>query len=88
MLINHYRSIKQLEQLLEEAKKNGKGISTTISLSDKIDNYGNNVVEWISQSKEERESKASKKYTGNGKVVYIDQNKVIQVAPKTEKTPF
>ena len=52
MLISHYRTIKQLEVLLEAAKKNGKGISTTISINDRLDNFGQNVGEWISQTKE------------------------------------
>ena len=88
MLISHYRSIKQLELLLEAAKKNGKGISTTISINDRMDNFGQNVGEWISQTKEEREAKASRIFTGNGKVVFIDANKIISVAPKTDKPPF
>ena len=88
MLINHYRSIKQLEVLLEAAKKNGKGISTTISINDRLDNFGNNVSEWISQTKEERESKATRIFSGNGKVVFIDSSKTISVAPKTNETPF
>lgn len=88
MLISHYRSIKQLEILLEAAKKNGKGISTTISINDRLDNFGQNVGEWIAQTKEEREAKASRIFTGNGKVVFIDPNKIISVAPKTDKPPF
>ena len=88
MLISHYRSIKQLELLLEAAKKNGKGIATTISINDRMDNFGQNVGEWIAQTKEEREAKASRIFTGNGKVVFIDQNKIISVAPKTDKPPF
>ncbi len=70
MLINFYE---------KETKR-----SITIAISDKVDNYGNNVSAWISQSKEEREAKAPKKYIGNGKVVFIDQNKTISVAPKAE----
>lgn len=85
MLISQYRTIKQLELLLEAAKKNGKGITTTISINDRLDNFGQNVGEWISQTKEEREAKASRIFTGNGKVVFIDQNKTISVAPKSEK---
>lgn len=88
MLINSYKTIKQLETLLELAKRNGKGIATTISINDKVDNYGNNVTEWVSQTKEEREAKANRIYSGNGKVVFIDPNKTISVAPKKEDTPF
>jgi hypothetical protein len=65
----------------------------TIAIDDKIDNFGNNVCAWIAQTKEERESKAKRNYFGNGKVVFIDPNKTISVAPKQEfksddKTPF
>lgn len=88
MLISHYRTIKQLELLLEAAKKNGKGITTTISINDRLDNFGQNVGEWISQTKEEREAKASRIFTGNGKVVFIDTKKTISVATKTDKPPF
>jgi hypothetical protein len=88
MLINHYISIKQIEALLEAAKKNGKGISTTISINDRLDNFGNNVSEWIGQTKEEREAKATRIFTGSGKVVFIDSSKTISVAPKKEQTPF
>jgi len=88
LLINQYQSIKQLETLLEAAKKNGKGISTTISVSDRLDNFNNNVSQWIGQTKEEREAKATRIFTGNGKVVFIDSSKTISVALKKEETPF
>ena len=60
----------------------------TIAIDDKVDNFGNNVSAWISQTKEEREAKANRIFVGNGKVVFIDQNKIISVAPKTDKPPF
>ena len=78
MLINLY---------LKEEKK-----SITISVDEKVDNYGNNVSAWISQTKEQRESKASRTYVGNGKVVF-SKAKEYPIAPKEEsksddKTPF
>jgi hypothetical protein len=78
MLINLY---------LKEEKK-----SITISVDEKVDNYGNNVSAWISQTKEQRESKASRTYVGNGKVVF-SKSKEYPIAPKQEfksddKTPF
>jgi hypothetical protein len=88
LLINQYHPIKQLETLLEAAKKNGKGISTTICVSDRLDNFGNNVSEWINQTKEEREAKANRIFAGSGKVVFIDSSKTISIAPKKEETPF
>jgi hypothetical protein len=78
MLINLY---------LKEEKK-----TITISVDEKVDNYGNNVSAWISQTKEQRESKASRTYVGNGKVVF-SKAKEYPIAPKQEsksddKTPF
>jgi hypothetical protein len=78
MLINLY---------LKEEKK-----SITISVNEKVDNYGNNVSAWITQNKEERDSKASRTYVGNGKVVF-SKAKEYPIAPKQEfksedKTPF
>ena len=78
MLINLY---------LKEEKK-----SITISVNEKVDNYGNNCSAWITQTKEERESKASRNYVGNGKVVF-SKAKEYPIAPKQEsksddKTPF
>jgi len=78
MLINLY---------LKEEKK-----TITISVDEKVDNYGNNVSAWVSQTKEQRESKASRTYVGNGKVVF-SKAKEYPKAPKQEfksddKTPF
>jgi hypothetical protein len=87
MLINNYQTVKQLETLLELAKKNGKGISTTTSINEKVDNYGNNVSSWVSQTKDERESKASRTYCGNGKVVFSKASEY-PVAPKNNDNPF
>jgi hypothetical protein len=69
MLINLY---------LKEEKK-----SITISVNEKVDNYGNNVSAWITQTKEERESKAPRTYVGNGKVVF-SKAKEYPIAPKQE----
>jgi hypothetical protein len=46
------------------------------------------VSQWIGQTKEEREAKATRIFTGSGKVVFIDSSKTISVAPKKEQTPF
>ena len=61
-------------------QKDGSYKNYTISINDTTDQYGNNVVVYISQTKEEREAKAKKTYLGNGKVVWTDGN--ITVAEK------
>lgn len=44
----------------------------TISISDETNQYGQNVVMYEQQSKEERENKVPKKYIGNGSVIWND----------------
>lgn len=44
----------------------------TISISDETNQYGQNVVMYEAQTKEERENKVPKKYIGNGSVVWND----------------
>jgi hypothetical protein len=61
----------------------GKFLNFTISINDSTDQYGNNVALTESQTKEERDLKTSKRYLGNGKVVYT--NGEVKVAEKQEK---
>lgn len=67
---------------IKDAQGNWKNY--TISINDTLDNYGNNIVIYESQTKEERESKAKRKYFANGKVVWTDGK--ITVAPKKQTT--
>lgn len=53
---------------------NGTYDKYTMSINDKQDDWGNNTSVWIAQTKEERDSKAPKKYVGNGKVTWTDGN--------------
>ena len=55
----------------------------TISVSDETNQYGQNVVMYEAQTKEEREAKQPKKYIGNGSVLWTDGT--IKVADKKEK---
>ena len=65
-------------------QKDGSYKNYTISINDTTDQYGNNVVVYISQTKEEREAKAKKTYLGNGKVVWTDGN-IIVAEKKAQK---
>jgi hypothetical protein len=71
MLINLY---------IKELKKN-----ITISVNENVDNYGNNVSAWDSQTKEQRDAKAPRNYVGNGTVIF---SKAAQypIAPKKPKS--
>ena len=65
-----------MSSLINFSMKNANGGYTnyTMSVNDKQDNYGNNASVFVSQTKEERESKAPKKFVGNGKVAWTDGN--------------
>jgi hypothetical protein len=53
--------------------KSGKhGYIATFLVSDDVSQYGDNVSGWAKQSKEERESKAKRKYFANGTAFWSD----------------
>jgi len=52
--------------------KDGKYINYTISVSDETNDYGQNVVMYLAQTKEQRTAKEKKQYLGNGSVVWTD----------------
>ena len=78
-----YYTIKNLELMLQEAKRDGKGISITTNIADKTNEWGQNTSSFVSQTKEEREKKKPKVYVSNGKVVWTDG--IIQAAEKKDK---
>ena len=74
-----------LETLLNTVKaKSLKGVSITISQNDTVNEWGQNVNSYVSQSKEDREAKKPKFYTGSGKVFWSD-GKPSTVAEKKEQ---
>jgi hypothetical protein len=66
--------------------KNGKKyLSLSTYDNDEPDKYGNDFPVWITQSKEERESKSKRTYLGNGKII----GKAEAAKPKTnDGLPF
>ena len=78
-LISAYFTKAKLEQMLASADK---GIQITIAVNDECNAYQQNASIYLSQSKEQRESKAPKTYVGNGQVVWIDGK--VTVAPKKD----
>ena len=56
------------DKLISGAK--GKYINITISINDEVDQYGNQVGIYESQSKDERDAKDKKNYLGNGKIAW------------------
>ena len=61
--------------------KKGKYLPITITLNDEVDQFGNQGPVVVEQTKEERESKVSKTYLGNTRVVWTNGNNV-DTAPR------
>lgn len=78
-----YIKVETLETLVKGLKKKGEnGISITLSTNDESNQWGQNVSAYVSQSKEDRESKKEKFYVGNGRVFW--ENGTIKKAVKPE----
>lgn len=80
LLLDTYMKLETLEQLVagvkakQKADPKIKGIAFTIDVRDEVDQYGNNVRAWVSQSKEDREAKKDRFWVGNGKSFWTDGN--------------
>lgn len=82
-LSNIYIKVETLETLLNVVKKKGeKGISIDISINEEVNDYGQNLSAYVSQTKEQRDEKLKRFYVGNGKCFWTDGK--IEVAKKKE----
>jgi hypothetical protein len=80
-LSNVYIKKETLEVLLKTIEAKGeKGVSIDISINETSNDYGQNLSAYVSQTKEQRESKTPRYYVGNGKCFWTDG--VIKVAEK------
>jgi len=60
---------------IKTSDKGGQYYDVTISVNDEVNKFGQDVSMYESQSKDEREAKASKKYLGNGKTFWSSEAK-------------
>ena len=65
-------------------QKDGSYKNYTIQISDETNQYGQNVVMYEEQTKEQREAKEQRKYIANGKVFWTDG--IVKVAEKKQET--
>jgi hypothetical protein len=76
-----YIKLETLETLVKGLKQKGeKGISIDLSINDTVNDYGQNISAYVSQTKEQRDAKKDRYYVGNGKTFWTDG--VIKVAAK------
>lgn len=64
-------------------KKGENGVSITVSINDESNEYGQNISSFVKQSKEDREAKKKRFYTGNGRVFWND-GKIVNGEKPTE----
>jgi hypothetical protein len=91
-LTNLYLKKETLETLLKGVNaKNLNGIDITVSINDEVKTFEGkngtvfqNASAFVSQSKEEQESKKERFYVGNGRVFWTDGN--ISVANQSQGT--
>lgn len=92
-LINASINLSKIDKskIIEGKEVNGvknKYINITISINDEIDQYGNQVGIYESQSQTEREAKANRNYLGNGKVAWTSEGgSTAKQTPTTPDTP-
>ena len=60
---------------IKTSDKGGQYYDVTISVNDEVNKFGQDVSMYESQSKEDREAKAAKKYLGNGKAFWSSEAK-------------
>jgi hypothetical protein len=85
ILASMYMKAEVLRALADTVQAKGeKGVELTISINDETNDYGQNLSSYVSQSKEDREAKKNRYYTGNGKVFWTDGSSPV-VPQKVDK---
>ena len=85
VLSSVYITTDKLKELLSVLnQKQAKGIDLTISITDEVNSYGQNLSVFVSQTKEDRDAKKPKYYLGYGKVFW--SNGTVKVAEKPQAT--
>jgi hypothetical protein len=68
-ILNASLDLTKIEKSKIVKGKKGSYINVTVFINDEPDQFGNNASIIMSQTKEERDSKATRVYLGNGKTV-------------------
>lgn len=90
LLASMYIKAEVLRALADTVQAKGeRGVELTVSVNDEANDYGQNLSSYVSQSKEDREAKKNRYYTGNGKVFWTDGAAPVvpQKVDKTAHTP-
>jgi len=86
VLADIYFKAEKLQELLNLVHDTGaKGVALTVNIKDEqyVDDYGQNVSAYVSQSKADSESRKPKQYCGNGKVFWTNGD--VYVPPRRDR---
>ena len=84
VLMNGSLNVSKLpKDKLQRAKNGDLYYNFTMRIEDETGKFGNNAGMWAQQTKEERDAKTERHYTGNAKVVWTDGK--VSVAVKQEQ---
>lgn len=85
-LINFSIDLNKIPKSVINSKNGHAYVNLTMSCNDET-KYGNNTAVSIRQTKEERDSKALKRYIGNGQVVWTNGNVVLAEKEERQQEP-
>lgn len=85
--------IKTTDKNGQPFKNGAKYYDVTLSLHDDKDQFGNDCSLWTSQTKEERDAKATRSFIGNGKVTWSSDTPAsspppVNAVPIVDDLPF
>ena len=78
-----YDQVSEITGIKQRAKNGDLYYNFTMRIEDETGKFGNNAGMWDQQTKEERDAKTERHYTGNAKVVWTDGK--VSVAVKQEQ---
>lgn len=72
-LSDFYIKKETLEQMLQTMNSKGmKGVNITVAIEDEANQFGKNVSAFVSQTKEEKDSKKKRFYVGSGNTFWTN----------------
>lgn len=72
-LSDFYIKKETLEQMLHTMNSRGmKGVNITVAIEDEANQFGKNVSAYVSQTKEEKDSKKKRFYIGSGNTFWTN----------------
>lgn len=85
-IINGSINVSKLpKDKLQKAKNGDLYYNFTMGVDDETTEYGDNCGIWNQQTKEQREAKVKREYTGNAKVTWTDGKVVVAAKKETPK---